>query len=175
MPIKDIKIRDIEPSEAPPTAEEIEKARNKIHKKDVTKEINRFLDIFKIALKTKKQPKGRPPERVNWYKFSEVGDGWMIKYEIEGFAHGKSMGTRPMKFFVSDAKKKEIEKFVDDFPKRGYQDTRDHRNRQRPAKKKPRQHAEDMLLNLDDIWDIDKLKEQSQKKQEEENKDVWAG
>lgn len=156
------------------TPEELEIAKKRTHKKDVPKEINRFLNIFKIALKTKKQPKGRPKERVNWYKFSEVSDGWMVKYEIEGFTGGKSMGTRAMKFYVNTPKKNEIEKFVDEFPKRMYQDTRSFKSRERPLKKFPRQNPEDMLLNLDDIWDLDKLNEMSKRKQDEENKDVWA-
>ncbi|KKN04733.1 hypothetical protein LCGC14_1094420 [marine sediment metagenome] len=156
------------------TPAEITKARARKHKLDTTKDINRFLDIFKIALKIKKKPKNRPSERVNWYKFSEVGDGWMIKYEIEGFIKGHSMGTRPLKFYVSEPKKKEIEKFVDEFPKRSYQDTRTHTQMVRPERKEAAQHAEDMLLNLDDIWDLEKMKELSKKKAIEDNKDVWA-
>lgn len=156
------------------TPEELELAKKRKHKLDITKEVNRFLDIFKVALKLKKLPKGRPKERVNWYKFSEIGDGWMIKYEVEGFIGGTSMGTRPMKLYVSDTKKKEIEKFVDDFPRRGYQDTRTHKSADRPEKKIPTLHPADMLLNLDDIWDLEKLKDQSKKKQEEDDKDIWT-
>ena len=156
------------------TADEIAIARTRKHKLDITKEINRLLDIFKIAMKTKKRSKNAFPERVNWYKFTEVGDGWMIKYEIEGFAHGESMGTRPMKFYVSDAKKLEIEKFVEAFPKRGYQDSRDFNSKERPERKESAQHAEDMLLNLDDLWDTEGLKEASKNKAVKENKDPWT-
>ena len=98
----------------------------------------------------------------------------MVKYEIEGFTGGQSMGTRPMKFYVSSTKKDEIEKFIDAFPKRGYQDTRTHKNRQRPEEKLQRHNPADMLLNLDDIWDTEKLKELSKKQDEEESKDIWT-
>jgi len=159
------------------TPEEIKLAKNKVHKLDITKEINRFLDICKIRMKTKKQPKSRPSERINWFKLSKISDGWMVKYEIEGFIHGNSMGTRPMKFYVSDSKKIEIEDFMDKFMsqyKSTFQDTRNLKTRNRPEKKNTRLNPEDLLLNLDDLWDSETLKKQKLKKEADEDKDVWS-
>ena len=159
------------------TPEEMELAKNKVHNLDITKEINRFLNICKVRMKTKKQPKGKPSERINWFKFSKISDGWMVKYEIEGFIKGQSMGTRPMKFYVSEPKKVEIQKFMEDFMDRyksTYQDTRTMTQRNRPERKMPSIGVEDIIMNLDDLWDLDKLAESEKNKKAEEDRDVWS-
>jgi len=159
------------------TPEEMELANTKVHELDNTKKINRFLNICKIRMKTKKQPKGKPSERINWFKLSKISDGWMIKYEIEGFIHGVSMGTRAMKFYVSESKKVEVETFMDDFMdkyKSTFQDTRDMKTRNRPEKRIRNKSAEKIIMNLDDIWDLDKLAESEKNKKAEEDKDVWS-
>ncbi len=159
------------------TPEEMDLAKNKVHDLDVVKEVNRFLDICKIRMKTKKVKKGQPNERINWFKFSKISDGWMVKYEVEGFIHGKSMGTRPMKFYVSDTKKATIETFMTDFMdkyKSTYQDTRTFNTKNRPEKKLPSIGVEDVVMNLDDLWNLDKLTESDKRKKAEEDKDVWS-
>lgn len=150
------------------TPEELELAKQRTHEKDVPKEINHFLDIFKRGMGIKKYVKGKPKERVNWYRYTKVSDGWMIKYEVEGFLHGTSLGIATLKFYVSDEKFDEVKKFVDKFPKRQKLNSRNMKMEDSPKFIETKERPENMLINLDDLWDLDEYEKREENKQKEE-------
>jgi hypothetical protein len=105
------------------TTEEKESAMTRVHDKDKKD----FISAVKKIVKAK-------DIKVKTYIFKELHDGFMLKIEIEKFMGGKSMGTRWLKGYLTPTIKVELEKLLDDIPKKYYVDTRDQVERYNPVK-----------------------------------------
>jgi len=148
------------------TKEELQVAKTKTHDLDNPKLIKRFLSVLEKAEK-KNWKKGEVKERINWTMFSPISDGWMIKYELEGFSGGRSLGVRTLKFYVSEEKKDIVEKAFDAFPKRSRQDPRTHSSISYPRKIVQVPRSERDMLDIDDIWKTVTVKKEDQKREDE--------
>ena len=126
------------------TAAEIELAKKRVHpidKKD-------FMAGVKKAIRTKNI-------RINTYSFRKVNDGHMLKIKLEKFIRGTSMGTRMIKGYLSDEKKKELETLLDAIPRKYYTDSRDGSSRERPIKIIPKIRKAPTELVLADLWNTE--------------------
>jgi len=154
------------------TLEERERAKLKDHGIDNKKEI-----AFLYKIINKKWKKTDPKYRINWFKASDIYDkgvpAGMIKYELEGFIHGKSMGTRAQKLYLSIPEFERILKDLRAIPTRDYIDTMTKETMKRPReiikdRKTPKQIEEDIA----DPFDLKSIKPEKDEKEEKDPYDL---
>jgi len=79
----------------------------------------------------------------------------MLKINMEKFMGNVSMGHRWVKGYLSETKFPELEKLLDDIPRKQYQDSRDGATLERPRKVVKEVRKKETLLDLDSLWDVD--------------------
>ena len=133
------------------TPKELEAAKNKVHIKDTKV----FVDGMKKIVRSHKAGT-KNMIRLNKYMFKTIGDGWMLKVQIEKFFDSRSGGTRWVKGYLSEEVKLVLEKMMDALPRKLYLDTRDGRERERPERVEKVHRDAPTDLDLENLWNTSK-------------------